>query len=105
MKSESNKIVKVSSPSRRQGTGKVKKVKRHTVREYNRATRRIEADTRKTERDELSPLEQLKKLDAKLGKGYGAKRERSRLTSQLKQHESIAYYGNEKSNVKKTGKR
>ncbi len=44
-----------------------------------REKRRQAAEERKAERDKLSPKEQLKLLDERLGKGQGAKKERKRL--------------------------
>jgi hypothetical protein len=42
-------------------------------------TRRKEAVARKKERSKLSPTEQMKRLDWRLGKGVGAQKERARL--------------------------
>lgn len=49
-----------------------------------RPLRQKEAQERQSERDELSPKEQLKKLDQMLGVGVGAKKERLRLDWQIK---------------------
>jgi hypothetical protein len=40
------------------------------------------ADANKAVRDSLSPEQQIARLDAKLGKGLGAKKERARLKGQ-----------------------
>lgn len=45
--------------------------------------RRIEAQARQDERNKLSATEQLAALDARLGKGEGAKKERLRLTKTI----------------------
>jgi hypothetical protein len=45
----------------------------------DRQTKREAAEKRNAERAKLSPKEQLAHLDAKLGAGEGAKRERARL--------------------------
>lgn len=49
-----------------------------------RALRQKEAQERQSERDELGPKEQLKKLDQMLGVGVGAKKERARLDWMVK---------------------
>lgn len=49
-----------------------------------RALRQKEAQERQSERDKLSPKEQLKKLDQMLGAGQGAKKERARLDWMVK---------------------
>ena len=48
-----------------------------------RSWRRDSAQERQKERDTLTPQQQLKRLDAMLGKGQGAKKERSRLKNQI----------------------
>ena len=47
--------------------------------------RRKEHEERMTLRSKLSPKEQIERLDWRLGKGVGAKKERSRLQQQLSQ--------------------
>lgn len=49
-----------------------------------REFRQKEARERQAGRDELTPKEQLKKLDQMLGAGKGAKKERARLDWQVK---------------------
>ncbi|KKN47007.1 hypothetical protein LCGC14_0666990 [marine sediment metagenome] len=44
-----------------------------------RATKREEAEARQVEYNTLTPKEKLSKLDKKLGKDIGAKKERARL--------------------------
>jgi cell shape-determining protein MreC len=46
------------------------------------------AKKRQAERDERSPKEQLEKLDAKLGAGIGAKKERARLEKLIAEADS-----------------
>ena len=46
-------------------------------------TRIEEAKVRNVNRSKRSPIEQLEKLDQKLGKGQGAKKERQRLKKEL----------------------
>ena len=48
-----------------------------------KSIRRKEAEERMAEREKRSPKEQLDFLDRKLGKGKGAKRERTRLLQQI----------------------
>jgi len=45
--------------------------------------RRLAAEARQRLRNELTPAEQIERLDARLGAGIGAKRERARLHEQL----------------------
>ena len=45
----------------------------------SKINRQLSAEKRKTERAERTNGEQIKKLDKKLGKGKGAKKERKRL--------------------------
>ncbi len=45
----------------------------------NKETRQAEAEVRQEDRDKRTPAEQIAKLDKKLGKGKGAKKERKRL--------------------------
>lgn len=52
-------------------------------RKYNTSRLRQEAAQRNEVRDLLSPAEQLKALDFRLGKGHGAKKERERLAKLL----------------------
>jgi len=46
---------------------------------HTRETLRKEAEQRKADRDTITPSQQLNHLDAVLGKGIGATRERARL--------------------------
>ena len=46
--------------------------------------RQIAADDRQTKYDELTTMEKIAKLDATLGAGIGAKRQRARLLALLK---------------------
>lgn len=47
------------------------------------SVRRIEAEGRQAEYEKLSPAEQIALLDARLGKGIGAKKQRARLAKAL----------------------
>lgn len=47
--------------------------------------RQEEADERQAYRNQLSPEEQIKALDKRLGKGKGAKKERKRLAAKIKE--------------------
>lgn len=55
------------------------------IRRRNYKSRRTAASARKLNRDGLSPEQQLKKLDERLGYGQGAFRERNRLLAQCQQ--------------------
>jgi len=50
---------------------------------YGREQRRAEAAERQAARDALTPRQQLARLDAKLGRGVGARRERARLQLEM----------------------
>ena len=45
----------------------------------NKEIRQAEAEVRQEDRDKRTPVEQIAKLDKKLGEGKGAKKERKRL--------------------------
>ena len=47
--------------------------------------RKEEANTRQKERKKRGPAEQLHRLDIKVGKGMGAKKERMKLMKQIEQ--------------------
>ena len=49
------------------------------------ARKRKEANARNKAWSTLSPTEQLSRLDARLGKGQGAKRQRERIQAQIEQ--------------------
>lgn len=66
------------------------------------ALRRKEAAKRQSAWSKLSPAEQLKKLDERLGKGTGAKRQRERLAKLIK---STPAEPAPKKEAKKGGKR
>jgi len=55
------------------------KTSKHVCTHPFEELRRKDAIERQEERNKRSPLEQLKELDARLGIGVGAKRERARL--------------------------
>ncbi len=52
--------------------------------EQQKVRRRQEAIKRNEERNKRTPQEQMALLDLKLGKGFGAKRERARLEKRMK---------------------
>lgn len=50
-----------------------------------RDTKKKEAEARREEYKKMSPEQKLQKLDSKLGKGQGAKKQRERLIKQMAQ--------------------
>jgi hypothetical protein len=50
---------------------------------HARTARQADANLRGSEREARTPKQQLKALDARLGKGIGAQRERAKLEAQL----------------------
>jgi hypothetical protein len=56
------------------------------ARQFNPPGRKLKAKWAEAElfaRRQLTPQQQLAKLDERLGKGYGAKKERARLSAQI----------------------
>jgi septal ring factor EnvC (AmiA/AmiB activator) len=54
------------------------------LRTDRREQRRTEAQLRQAEYDKLSPAQRIAALDARLGKGKGARKERARLAKLVK---------------------
>lgn len=55
----------------------------HAKADQKKNQKRKESDARLAERAKLSNAQQLEKLDAMLGKGKGAKKERARLKAEI----------------------
>ena len=53
------------------------------LRHDRKAQRQSEAQARQASYDKLSPKEKLARLDKKLGKGQGAKKQRERLMAEM----------------------
>ena len=68
----------------RQAAMKYKTDKNNGILAAYRENKQLEALAQQDVRAKMSPLQQLEVLDARLGKGVGAKKERKRLLKQLK---------------------
>jgi len=73
----------------KEGKGKTRKSYAHTAAPHGmdarRRKRQDEADTRNAEYSVLTPEDRLKKLDAKLGVGVGAAKQRKKLKAKMNQ--------------------